>query len=236
MEKMKILLVEDEKEIADLVEIYLKNEGYAVFKACDACEGLQALEQENFQLVLLDIMMPGMNGLEALREIRKTRTIPVIMLTAKAEDMDKIMGLTTGADDYVTKPFHPLELVARVKSQIRRYVYFNTQRSEEPPEDIIRMDGLNIYRQQHRVTLYDRPVNLTPIEFDILLLLASNPGRVFSAEEIFERVWKEKFYASNNTVMVHIRKIREKIEDEPGKNRYIKTVWGVGYKIEKQIS
>lgn len=236
MEKMKILMVEDEKEIADLVEIYLKNEGYDVIKAYTAREGLDALERESCQLVLLDIMLPGMNGLEALREIRKTRNIPVIMLTAKAEDMDKIMGLSTGADDYVTKPFNPLELVARVKSQIRRYVYFNTQQREEEPEDIIRIDGLSIYRQQHLVTRYGQPVNLTPTEFDILLLLASNRGRVFSAEEIFERVWKEKYYASNNTVMVHIRKIREKIEDEPGKNRYIKTVWGVGYKIEKQVS
>lgn len=234
MEQTKVLLVDDEKEIVDLVEIYLKNEGFVVSKAFNAADGIKLLNEGKYQLVVLDIMMPGMDGLEALREIRKSMNLPVIMLSAKSEDMDKIMGLATGADDYMTKPFNPLEMVARVKSQIRRYMYLNTQPTLSENEGVIKTGALEIRVHEHLVSIYGQAVNLTPTEYDILLLLASNTGRVFSTEEIFERVWKEKYFESNNTVMVHIRKIREKIEDYPRKPRYIKTVWGVGYKIERQ--
>ncbi len=234
MEQTKILLVDDEKEIVDLAEIYLKNEGFAVSKAYNAYDGIKLLKEGTCHLVVLDIMMPGMDGLEALREIRKNMNIPVIMLSAKSEDMDKIMGLATGADDYMTKPFNPLEMVARVKSQLRRYMYLNNRPAPSENQDGIRIGALEIRIPEHLVTVCGQAVNLTPTEYDILLLLASNTGRVFSAEEIFERVWKENYFESNNTVMVHIRKIREKIEDCPGKPRYIKTVWGVGYKIERQ--
>jgi len=230
---MKILLIDDEKEIVDLIEIYLKNEGYQVAKAYTGEDGLKMLAQDEYALVVLDIMMPGMDGFEALREIRKSRNLPVILLSAKSQDIDKIMGLTTGADDYLTKPFNPLELVARIKSQIRRYIYFNAHHSELPDAGKIKVNELVISKEEHRVTLYGQEINLTPTEYQILLLLASNRGRVFSTEEIFEKVWKEKYLEANNTVMVHIRKIREKIEEDPKKPRYIKTVWGVGYKIEK---
>lgn len=234
MEQMKVLLVDDEEEIVDLAEIYLKNEGFAVFKAYNAEDGIKLLDEEKFHLIVLDIMMPKMDGLEALREIRKRMNLPVIMLSAKSEDMDKIMGLATGADDYMTKPFNPLELVARVKSQIRRYMYLNTQSIQSDNAGIIQVGALEIRVHEHLVSVCGQVVNLTPIEYDILLLMASNLGRVFSIEEIFERVWKEKYFEANNTVMVHIRKIREKIEEDSRKPRYIKTVWGVGYKIEKQ--
>lgn len=230
---MHILLVDDEKEILDLVEIYLKNEGLEVSKALNAEDALTLLSQGIYHLVVLDVMMPGMNGIEALQEIRKHLNVPVIMLSAKSEDIDKIMGLSTGADDYMTKPFNPLELVARIKSQLRRYIYLNTQGSSVHNEDIINIEELQLCPREHLVKIYGQVVNLTPTEYDILLLLASNRGRVFSAEEIFEKVWEDKYFESNNTVMVHIRKIREKIEENPRKPRYIKTVWGVGYKIEK---
>ena len=234
MPQEKILIVEDEKEIADLIEIYLINGGYEVYKAYSGEEGLRVLDEQLIQLVILDIMMPGIDGLEVCRIIRKDKNIPILMLSAKSEDMDKILGLSTGADDYLTKPFNPLELLARVKSQLRRYLYLNPQNKQNTTkgEDIIAVNGLSINKTEHTVTVYDREVNLTPTEFQILLLLASHRSRVFSADEIFERIWDEPPFESKNTVMVHIRNIREKIEDNPRKPCFIKTVWGVGYKIE----
>jgi len=231
MDKTCVLVVDDEKEIADLVEIYLSNEGYRVLKAGTADEADRLLQEHAVQLVILDIMMPGMDGLTFCREIRKRSNIPVLMLSAKSQDMDKIMGLATGADDYLTTPFNPLELVARVKSLLRRYLYLNPGR-QSADDDVATVRGLQIDRKGHRVTVYGREVSLTPTEFEILFLLAKNKGIVLSAEEIFEKVWNERYYESNNTVMVHIRKIREKIEEDPGKPEFIKTVWGVGYRID----
>lgn len=231
MPKEKILIVDDEKEIAELIEIHLLNEGYLVTKAGTGEEALKYLSEEDIQLVILDIMMPGIDGLEVCRRIRREKNIPILMLSAKSQDMDKILGLSTGADDYLTKPFNVLELLARVKSQLRRYLYLNPQ-NRENSDDVIEIRGLVIDKKSHRVSVYDREVNLTPTEFEILSLLAINRGRVFSAEEIFEKVWQEHYFESNNTVMVHIRKIREKTEDDPGNPLFIKTVWGVGYKIE----
>ncbi len=234
MNETNILVVDDEKEIADLVEIYLVSDGYNVFKAFNAKEGFEILDKENIELVLLDIMMPGMNGLEMCSKIRETKNIPIIMISAKSDDLDKIIGLGTGADDYVTKPFNPLELTARVKSQLRRYTKLNSNRLFEPEEEkIIAIHGLEINRETHVVTVDGEEIKLTPIEFDILYLLASNPGRVFSTDEIFERVWNEKVYEANNTVMVHIRRLRGKIKEDARNKKIITTVWGVGYKIEK---
>ena len=238
MGQISILVVDDEKEIADLVEIYLVSDGYKVFKANNAQEGLEILDKEEIHLVLLDIMMPGMDGLEMCRRIRETNNIPIIMLSAKSTDLDKILGLGTGADDYVVKPFNPLELTARVKSQLRRYTQLNPNsgsRSDAAKNEIA-IKGLVINKDNHKVTVYDEEIKLTPIEFDILYLLASNPGKVFSTDEIFEKVWNEKVYEANNTVMVHIRRIREKIEINPKQPKYLKVVWGIGYKIEKDDS
>lgn len=232
MENEAILIVDDEKEIADLIEIYLRNEGYKVYKAYNGMEAFDILDKYPIQLVILDIMMPGIDGLEVCRRIRRDKNIPILMLSAKSQDMDKIMGLTTGADDYMTKPFNPLELLARVKSQLRRYIYLNPSAINKNSDNVININGLEINPINHTVMVYGKEVNLTPTEFDILFLLASNRGRVFSAEEIFEKVWKERYFDSDNTVMVHIRKIREKIEEIPRKPAFIKTVWGVGYKIE----
>jgi len=232
MAKETILIVDDEKEIADLIEIHLVNEGYQVIKAADGRQALDILAQEDIHLMILDIMMPGIDGLEVCRRTRKEGVIPIIMLSAKSQDMDKIMGLSTGADDYLTKPFNVLELLARVKSQLRRYLYLNPQTRPASVEGHVNIRGLTIDEQSHQVRIYDREVALTPTEFAILLLLARHPGQVFSAEEIFKAVWAERYYESNNTVMVHIRKIREKIEDDPRQPLYIKTVWGVGYKLE----
>ena len=234
MSEINILVVDDEKEIAELVEIYLVSDGYRGFKAENAREGLEILEKENIHLVLLDIMMPGMNGLEMCRKIRETNNIPIIMLSAKSTDLDKILGLGTGADDYVVKPFNPLELTARVKSQLRRYTQLNPQSSViQAAKNEISIKGLVINKDNHKVTVYDEEIKLTPIEFDILYLLASNPGRVFSTDEIFEKVWNEKVYEANNTVMVHIRRLRGKMKEDTRQNKIITTVWGVGYKIEK---
>lgn len=230
-----ILVVDDEKEIADLVEIYLVSDGYRVLKAQSAKEGLEILDREDVHLVLLDIMMPGMDGLEMCQKIRETRNVPVIMLSAKSTDLDKIKGLGNGADDYVTKPFNPLELTARVKSQLRRYMQLNPQSSpsEAQKKNEITVRGLTINRDNHRVTVDGEEIRLTPIEFDILYLLASNPGKVFSTDEIFEKVWNEKVYEANNTVMVHIRRLRGKMKEDTRTDKIITTVWGVGYKIEK---
>lgn len=231
MENETILVVDDEKEIADLVEIYLTNEKYHVLKAYSGEEALALLERHMVHLVILDIMMPEIDGFEVCRRIRKNKNIPILMLSAKSQDIDKIMGLTTGADDYLAKPFNPLELTARVKSQLRRYLYLNPQVSGNT-DNSITIQGVVIDTQAHTVAVYGHETSLTPTEFEILCLLASNRGRVFSAEEIFERVWKERYFDSDNTVMVHIRKIREKIEENPRKPAIIKTVWGVGYKID----
>ena len=193
MSQINILVVDDEKEIAELVEIHLVSDGYKVFKAENAEEGLKILEEEEIHLALLDIMMPGISGLEMCKKIRETKNIPIIMLSAKSSDLDKILGLGTGADDYVTKPFNPLELTARVKSQLRRYTQFNPNNMENNKNEIS-IKGLTINKDNHKVIIYDEEVKLTPIEFDILYLLASNAGKVFSTDEIFEKVWNEKVY------------------------------------------
>lgn len=232
-EQVGILVVDDDVEIADLVEIHLVSDGYTVYKAFSAKEGLALMEEKNIKLVILDIMMPEVDGLTMCTIIRKTSTIPIIMLSAKSSDLDKIIGLSTGADDYVIKPFNPLELTARVKSQLRRYTKFNPNSHEGNAEKDVHIENLIINRETHRVIAYDKEVKLTPIEFDILFLLATNTGRVFSTDEIFERVWNEKMYEANNTVMVHIRRLREKIEVDSRNAQVIKTVWGVGYKIER---
>ncbi len=233
MAQTKILVVDDERDIADLVEIYLVSDGYAVYKAANAAQGFAILEKEDIKLVLLDIMMPGMDGMEMCRQIRRTSNVPIIMLSAKSADLDKILGLSTGADDYVTKPFNPLELTARVKSQLRRYQELNPGLNGKSGEDRICVRGLEINKNSHQVTVYGEEIKLTPIEFEILYLLASNPGRVFSTDEIFETVWNEKVYEANNTVMVHIRRLRSKMREDTRQDKIITTVWGVGYKIEK---
>ena len=234
MAETNILVVDDEQEIADLVEIYLVSDGYKVFKASNAQDGLDILNKEDIHLCLLDIMMPGMNGLEMCKKIRETNNIQIIMLSAKSTDLDKILGHGTGADDYVVKPFNPLELTARVKSQLRRYTQLNPNSNvHETVKNEISIRGLTINKDNHKVTVYDEEVKLTPIEFDILYLLASNPGKVFSTDEIFEKVWNEKVYEANNTVMVHIRRLRGKMKEDERQDKIITTVWGVGYKIEK---
>jgi len=231
-----ILVVDDDREIADLVEIYLVNDGYKVIKASDGTQCLDILaEHPEVRMLILDIMMPGIDGLEVCRRIRKTSNIPILMLSAKAEDMDKIVGFGTGADDYLTKPFHPLELLARVKSQMKRYTTLPMgNEGTETKNDEIKVQNLVINKAAHVVKKDGREIALTPIEFDILYLLASNRDRVFSTDEIFERVWNEKVYEVNNTVMVHIRRLREKIEDNSRSPKILKTVWGVGYKIESE--
>ena len=234
MPETRILVVDDEKEIADLIEIYLVSDGYKVLKADNAEQGLEILGKEEVHLVLLDIMMPGMNGLEMCKKIRESNNIPIIMLSAKSTDLDKILGLGTGADDYVTKPFNPLELTARVKSQLRRYTQLNPNSNvHESAKNEISIKGLTINKDNHKVMVEGEEIKLTPIEFDILFLLASNPGRVFSTDEIFENVWNEKVYEANNTVIVHIRRLRGKMKEDTRTNKIITTVWGVGYKIEK---
>ncbi|MBC6003211.1 response regulator transcription factor [Paraclostridium tenue] len=229
MEK-KILVVDDEKEIRNLLDIYLSNEGYKVVKASDGEEALNILESDNIQLIVLDIMMPKMDGIEVCRKVREKLSIPILMLSAKSEDMDKIQGIMTGADDYMTKPFNPLELTVRVKALLRRAYYFN---NTVDTENVINIESLTIDKNKHRVTVDDKEITLTSREFDILYLLATNRGVVFSTEDIFKKVWKEKYYQSNNTVMVHMSRIREKIEKYMNGTKIIHTVWGVGYKIEK---
>lgn len=228
--KETVLIVDDEKEISDLIEIYLKNDGYNVLKAYNGLEALKILEENEVHLIILDIMMPEMDGIQACMKIREERNMPIIMLSAKSQDMDKIIGLSTGADDYVTKPFNPLELMARVKSQLRRYTRLNVP--DRKKKDVIEIGNITINVATHEVFVDGKEVKLTPKEFDILELLARNRGIVFSTQKIFESVWKEDYLESDNTVMVHIRKIREKIEVDPRNSQYIKTVWGVGYKFE----
>lgn len=230
MEKSTILVVDDDKEIAELVGIYLTNDGFTVRTAGNGEDCLAQLEADSdIRLIILDIMMPGIDGLEVCRRIRSHSNIPIIMLSAKTQDMDKIIGFGTGADDYVTKPFNPLELMARVKSQLKRYEAINMPGQKK---DTIAVAGLIINEEEHTVVKNDCAISLTPIEFSILLLLAKTPGKVYSSEDIFVNVWNEESFEVNNTVMVHIRRLREKIEDEPKTPRIIKTVWGVGYKLE----
>lgn len=233
MEKKKlILVVDDEKDIREVIEIYLINEGFEVITACDGLEALEKLKNEAIDLIILDVMMPKLDGIRTCLKIREEKKMPIIMLSAKSEDSDKILGLNIGADDYVVKPFNPLELVARVKSQIRRITSFNEPREEN--DDEICIDGLVINTATREVFVDDKFVRLTPREFEILKVLAINIGRVLSTEQIYENVWDEPFFNSDNTVAVHIRNIREKIEINPKEPKYIKLVWGVGYKIDKQ--
>ena len=226
-----ILIVDDEKEIADVVELYLQNE-YHVLKFYTGQDALDCIESTRIDLAILDVMLPDIDGFTILKKIREKYTFPVIMLTAKTEYLDKITGLTMGADDYIPKPFNPLELVARVKAQMRRYTQYNDKSRSEG--DVIDFGGLVLNKQSHECTYNERSLTLTPIEFDILWLLCENRGTVISSEELFESVWHENYYKnSNNTVMVHIRHLREKMSGPTGKSDFIKTVWGVGYKVEE---
>ena len=231
MEMNHVLVVEDDKEIRQGIEIYLKSQGYEVYQAEDGIEGLEVIEKEEIHLAIVDIMMPRMDGITMTVKLREKYDFPVIFLSAKSEEVDKIMGLNMGADDYVTKPFTPMELLARVNSQLRRYRRF--MEKLEVRENVHVIGGLEINEDTVEVSIDGKPVKLTPIEYKILLLLAKNPGRVFSAEEIYERVWQEKAI-NTDTIMVHVRNIREKIELDPKNPKYLKVVWGVGYKIEKQ--
>lgn len=231
-----ILVVDDEREIADLIEVYLINDGYTVYKFYNGLDALACIEKNDLDLAILDVMLPDIDGFRICQKIREKFYFPVIMLTAKVEDGDKIMGLTIGADDYITKPFNPLEVVARVKTQLRRYVRYNSAATaSEPAEASAEYDirGLLINKNTHKCTLYGKDIALTPIEFSILWYLCSHKGCVVPSEELFENVWSEKFLDNNNTVMAHIGRLREKL-GEPSKHpKFIKTVWGVGYKIEE---
>ena len=228
----KILIVDDEKEIADLMELYLKSDGYSVYKFYNGMDALKCAESVKMDLAILDVMLPDIDGFRICQKIRKQYFYPIIMLTAKTEDTDKIMGLTIGADDYITKPFNPLEVTARVKTQLRRYVHYNNAAGiEEENEPVTEYDihGLIINKNSHKCTLYGKLVTLTPIEFSLLWYLCENRGKVISSEELFEKIWGEKFLDNNNTVMAHIGRLREKLR-EPARNpKFIKTVWGVGY-------
>ncbi|CUO04863.1 Alkaline phosphatase synthesis transcriptional regulatory protein phoP [[Eubacterium] contortum] len=227
-----ILVCDDDKEIVEAIEIYLSQEGYHVLKAYDGAEALKMLESEEVHLLVLDVMMPRLDGIRATLKIRENNSIPIIILSAKSEDADKILGLNVGADDYVTKPFNPLELVARVKSQLRRYTQLGGSVNEKS-ERVYEVGGLAINDDLKEVTVDGEVVKLTPIEYNILLLLMKNQGRVFSIDQIYESIWNEDAIGADNTVAVHIRHIREKIEINPKEPRYLKVVWGVGYKIEK---
>lgn len=228
-----ILICDDDKEIVDAIEIYLKNEGYKVFKAYDGEEAIRILKAEDIQLLIMDVMMPKLDGIHATLKIREYSSIPIIMLSAKTEDTDKILGLNVGADDYIAKPFNPLELIARVKSNLRRYTKLGNMNVAEE-SNVYRIGGLCMNDDTKEVTVDGDPVRLTPIEYSILLLLVKNPGRVYSIDQIYESIWNEAAIGADNTVAVHIRHIREKIEINPKDPRYLKVVWGVGYKVEKQ--
>lgn len=235
MEKYKILVVDDEREIRDAVEIYLRGENHTILKAADGEEALEIFNIEKPHLVILDIMMPKLDGMRTCLKIREKSNVPIIMLSAKGEDSDKVLGLNLGADDYVTKPFNHLELVARVKSQLRRYdnPIIAKQREQEIEGEILSIRDLVINKERKSIAIRGKEIKVTATEYKILLLLASNPGRIFSIQEIYERVWDEPFYNSENTVTVHVRRIREKIEINPKEPEYLKVVWGIGYKIQK---
>ena len=228
-----IMVVDDEQTIADLVEVYLKNEGFTVYKFYNGQDALRCVETEQLGLAILDVMLPDIDGFTLCRKIRENNNFPVIMLTAKEEEVDKINGLALGADDYMTKPFRPLELVARVKAQLRRFTKYNTAESLHEGK-LIEFSGLVLNKDTHECILNEKSLALTPTEFSILWVLCSNRGRVVSSEELFREVWGDKYFtSSNNTVMVHIRHLREKMHESTEHPKYIKTVWGVGYKIEK---
>ena len=227
-----ILVCDDDKEIVDAIDIYLSQEGYHILKAYDGLQAIEIMKKEEVHLILLDIMMPNLDGIRATRKIRETSSVPIIMLSAKSEDVDKILGLNIGADDYITKPFNPLELIARVKSQLRRYTQLGNLATEEK-EAVYVCGGLVVNDDLKTVTVDGEPVKLTPIEYNILVLLFKNQGKVFSIEQIYENIWNEEAIGADNTVAVHIRHIREKIEINPREPRYLKVVWGIGYKIEK---
>ena len=229
--KNTILVCDDDKEIVDAIEIYLSQEGYRILKAYDGLQAVEMLEREDVQLLLIDIMMPKLDGLRATLKIREKSSIPIIILSAKSEDADKILGLNIGADDYVTKPFNPLELVARVKSQLRRYTKLGNAAGEN--QKIYQTGGLIMNDDLKEVNVDGEPVKLTPIEYNILLLLVKNQGKVFSISQIYESIWNEDAIGADNTVAVHIRHIREKIENNAKEPRYLKVVWGIGYKVEK---
>ena len=232
MSKLNILVVDDDKEITEAIEIYLINEGYNVLVAYDGVQALKIAREEDIHLIIMDLMIPNLDGTRATIELRKEKEIPIIMLSAKSEDSDKILGLNLGADDYLTKPFNPLELIARVNSQIRRYTRFSSMTNDKNKE-VIAVGGLELNRLNKEVNVNGKEAKLTPLEFKILSLLMSNLGRVFSIEEIYERVWNEAPY-NVDTVTVHIRRIREKIEIDPRNPQYLKVVWGVGYKVDKK--
>ena len=229
-----ILVVDDDKEIVNAIEIYLSQEGYKIIKAYDGEEALKKIEENEIHLIILDIMMPNKDGIETLQEIRKSKTIPVIMLSAKSEDYDKISGLNTGADDYVTKPFNPLELIARVKSNIRRYVDFgkSNKKKKKANKNCLKTGNLEINDETKKVTVDDREIKLTATEYNILKFLLKNKGKVYSIEQIYENVWKEESYGAENIIAVHIRHIREKVEINPKEPKYLKVIWGIGYKVE----
>ena len=234
MKMNHVLLVEDDKEIREGVEIYLKSQGYEVYQAADGLEGLKVIESQEIHLAIVDVMMPRMDGIQMTIKLREKYDFPVIFLSAKSEEVDKIMGLNMGADDYITKPFTPMELLARVNSQLRRYRRFMEKLDQkEKMENIYIIGGLELNEDTMEASVDGEPVKLTPTEYKILLLLMKNPGRIFSAEEIYERVWNERA-VNTDTIMVHVRNIREKIEINPKEPKYLKVVWGVGYKIEKQ--
>ena len=228
-----ILVCDDDKQIVDAIDIYLTGEGFRVVKAYDGYDALKVIEKEPVELMILDVMMPGLDGIRTTLKVRETSSIPIIILSAKSEDTDKILGLNIGADDYLSKPFSPLELVARVKSQLRRYTQLGNM-NQQNNERIYKCGGLAINDDTKEVLVDDEPIRLTPIEYNILLLLVKNAGKVFSIDEIYEQIWNEEAIGADNTVAVHLRHIREKIEINPREPRYLKVVWGVGYKIEKQ--
>ena len=228
-----ILVCDDDKEIVDAIDIYLTGEGFHILKAYDGYDALKILETEHADLMIIDVMMPGLDGIRTTLKVRETSSIPIIILSAKSEDSDKILGLNIGADDYLSKPFNPLELVARVKSQLRRYTQLGNL-SQGSNENVYKCGGLTINDDTKEVFVDDEPIKLTPIEYNILLMLTKNAGKVFSIDEIYKQIWNEEAIGADNTVAVHIRHIREKIEINPREPRYLKVVWGVGYKIEKQ--
>lgn len=233
--EVNILVVDDEQPIADLIEVYLKNENYKVHKFYTGKEALECINTVSLDLAILDVMLPDIDGFSICAKIREKDFFPIIMLTAKVEDMDKITGLTLGADDYITKPFNPLELIARVKTQLRRYTNYNHKGGKEnqmEPDNEYDFDGLIINKDAHKCTLYGKQLSLTPIEFSVLWYLCENKGKVISSEELFEAVWGEKYLDNNNTVMVHVARLREKMKEPSRKQKFIKTVWGVGYSIE----
>ena len=227
-----ILVCDDDKEIVDAIDIYLTGEGFHILKAYDGYDALKILETEHADLMIIDVMMPGLDGIRTTLKVRETSSIPIIILSAKSEDSDKILGLNIGADDYLSKPFNPLELVARVKSQLRRYTQLGNL-SQGSNENVYKCGGLTINDDTKEVFVDDEPIKLTPIEYNILLLLTKNAGKVFSIDDIYKQIWNEEAIGADNTVAVHIRHIREKIEINPREPRYLKVVWGVGYKIER---